>query len=52
MNREGERAFQNDYVFATKGISKKLLSCKALTDDDKSLWKLSDHSPIEIVFEY
>ena len=52
MNREGERAFQNDYVFATKGISKKLLSCKALAGEDKSFWKFSDHSPIEIVFDY
>ena len=51
-NRDGERAFQNDYVFATKGIRKKLVSCKALTDHDKSLWQFSDHAPIETIFDY
>ena len=49
MNHDGGRAFQNDYVFATKGLRESLVSCKALTDQDPELWNLSDHSPIEVV---
>ncbi len=51
MNREGERRFQNDYVFGTKGVQNSLVSCKALTDENPSLWELSDHAPIEVVLK-
>ena len=51
MNRDGGRAFQNDYVLATEGLRERLVSCKALTDQNPELWSLSDHAPIEVVLQ-
>ena len=49
MNKDSSRPFQLDFAFANAGLRERLVSCKALTDQEPELWNLSDHAPIEVV---
>jgi exonuclease III len=41
--------WQEDYIFAGRGLREKLVSCDPL--DEEEVWRLSDHCPVVAVFD-
>ena len=47
MNQVDHRPFQLDFVFGSKVVQERMISCRVL--DDARWWAESDHAPIEVV---
>lgn len=43
--------YQNDYVFATRNLARRLIKDGCLACEDEDVWEHSDHRPVVARFE-
>lgn len=50
-HRSSPIPWQNDYLFASEKLARKLTDCYAIDDGDPDPWSLSDHCPVVAAFD-